>query len=343
MKKLILGTYTRSDSEGIYTIDLNDETNELENLQLVAVGNSPTYLALDDQEDFVFAIHAQDDQGGIRSFKKDGINLEVVDDHLEDGSAPCYVAYDNERQLVYTANYHQGYLQVLSVDEDGKLTPTDTIHHQGSGPHPNQEKPHAHFLDQTPDKNFVVSCNLGTDEVHTYRVSDQGKLEEVAKLDVKPGSGPRHLTFHPDGSHAYIVGELDSSVIIAQYDSETGQFTVQDQVSSLPEDFDGENSGAAIRISKDGKYLYASNRGHDSIAIFEVQDDYSLKALDWVPSHGQTPRDFNLSDDENYLVVGHQHENKLSLFERDSTNGKLTLLQKDVYAPEVVCLKFLSI
>lgn len=342
MERLLLGTYTRSKSQGIYIIDLNEKTQNLDNLQLVAVANSPTYLALNDNNDFIYAVHATDEQGGLASYKKDGLNLKLVDEHLETGAAPCYVAYDSDRHLVFTANYHRGILQVFKVDQDGQLTLTDTIQHQGSGPHKNQDKAHAHYFDLTPDKNFVVSCDLGTDEVHTYKVSDDGRASEVAKLNLTPGVGPRHLVFHPDGSHAYIVGELNSSIIVVNYNSETGEFSIIDEVSSLPEDFDGDNSGAAIRISQDGQNLYASNRGHDSIVNFDIQSDYRLTPIQWVPSHGKTPRDFNLSNDERYLVVGHQHENKLSLFERDSLTGVLTLLKKDIYAPEVVCVKFLE-
>lgn len=342
MEKLLLGTYTRSKSQGIYTIDLNKDTQYLENLQLVAAANSPTYLALNETEDYAFAVHAKDGQGGLASYKKDGLNFELVDEHLETGAAPCYVAYDPDRHLVFTANYHRGILQIFKVDQDGQLTLTDTIHHQGSGPHENQDKAHAHYFDLTPDKNYVVSCDLGTDEVHTYKLSDKGKATEAAKLNLTPGAGPRHLTFHPDGSHAYIVGELNSSIIVVSYKAETGEFTIIDEASSLPEDFDGDNSGAAIRISQDGQKLYVSNRGHNSLVNFEVQDNYKLKPIQWIASEGQTPRDFNLSNDERYLVVGHQHENKLSLFERDRMTGHLTLLKKDIFAPEVVCVKFIE-
>lgn len=342
MTKLLLGTYTRGKSDGMYTIELNEETHKLENLQLVAETESPTYISYLNNGEVVFSVLSKDDKGGLGSFVKQDENLSLVDSHLQEGAAPCYVAYDKNRSLVYTANYHDGLLQIFKTNDSGRLTLTETISHKGSGPHENQDKAHAHYFDLTPDNQFVVSCDLGTDEVHTYKVDSEGKAEEISKLDVKPGTGPRHLTFHPDGTHAFVFGELSSEMITVKYDKENGSFSVVDTVSTLPEEFTGENSGAALRVSQDGKFLYASNRGHDSIVTFEIKEDYTLNPIDWISTEGKTPRDFNLSKDESFIVTGHQHEDVLTLFERNSENGKLSLLQKDVFAPEVVCIKFLD-
>lgn len=336
--QIILGTYTRGNSEGIYTIQLDHDNKQLEHLELVAKSESPTYLATESKRPYLYAVYSKDGKGGVGSFTKDGT---FVDAYVEEGSAPCYVAYDEERQLVYSANYHQGLLHVLSVDDSGHLKLADRITHEGSGPHANQEKAHAHYFDLTPDHKFVLSCDLGTDKVQTYQIDEEGKAHEVASLDVDPGTGPRHIAFHPDGQYAYIFGELSSQIITVSYDSNTGELTPVDSITTLPLDFDGESSGAALRVTKDGRFLYATNRGYDSIVAFEVQEDRTLLPLELYPSEGQTPRDFNLSEDERFLVVGHQHEDKLTLFQRNEDTGKLTLVQKDVYAPEVVCVHFI--
>lgn len=337
---LLLGTYTRGNSQGVYTIDLDTNQKALNNLQLLAKTESPTYLTQVDNGKTIYAVYSNDGKGGIASFVKENHKYVLKDAVTEEGSAPCYVAYDKVRKLVYSANYHKGELQIFKTDDNGSLSLIETVKHSGSGPHENQDKAHAHYFDLTPDNKYVVSCDLGTDEVHTYEVDLDGNTKEVSKLDVKGGFGPRHLVFHPDGTHAYLFGELSCEVKVLKY--KDGVFKVIDTVSTLPDDFSGKNSGAAIRISKDGKYLYASNRGHDSIVTYQINDDYSIRAIDWIKTEGKTPRDFNLTPDEQFVIAGHQHEDKLTLFERNKATGKLTLLQKDVEAPEVVCIEFVQ-
>ena len=343
IKKILLGTYTRGDSQGIYQIDLDPSQKRLNNLQLVQEIDNPTYLSLNQDKTLLFSVVKEGDQGGVASFKKerDG-SYQLQDKALQEGPAPCYLAYDQDRHLLYSANYHLGSLQVYRVDPQGQISLTDSLSHQGSGPHPNQEAPHAHYFDQSPDGNYLISCDLGTDQVQTYQVNQEGKISQIACLDLEPGSGPRHLAFHPDGSHAYLFTELTSQIYLLNYQSDQGSFKILDQVSSLPEDFEGENSGAAIKLTQDGKYLYASNRGHNSLVTYQIQDNYTLTDPAWTPTYGQTPRDFTLSLEEDLVLVGHQDQNVLTLFERKAKDGRLSLLEKDVYAPEVVCLKFLN-
>lgn len=336
---LLLGTYTRRTSEGIYRVTLNTDTQKLENLSLVAKVGNPTYLATNDDQSILYSIISEGDQGGLVSLIKqeDG----TYDRHtvlLAEGSAPCYVAYDTNRQFVYTANYHSGEVAVYKTDKAGNLELADTVAHVGSSVHENQDAPHAHYLDLTPDEKYIVACDLGTDKVYTYEVSEDGKLNEVTHLEVAPGTGPRHLVFHPTLDIAYLFGELSSEVLVLDYDKESGEFSVNQTISTIPSEHDSFNSGAAIRISSDGKYLYASNRGHNSIVTYEVDADGKIALLGYTPTEGETPRDFNLTPDEKYVVVGHQDEDYLTLFERNQENGELSLLQKEVEGPEVVCV-----
>ena len=337
--KLLLGTYTRKTSEGIYRIELNTDTKKLENLSLIAKIGNPTYLATNKDASIIYTIISEDDQGGIASLVKqeDGsyIKHSVV---LAEGAAPCYVSYDANRQLVYTANYHNGEVAVYKTDSQGNLSLTDTVARKGSSVHENQDAPHAHYMHLTPDEKFVVACALGTDKVYTYEASEEGKLTEVTHLKVSPGSGPRHLVFHPTLNMAYLFGELSSEVIVLAYNTESGGFKVEQTVSTIPSDHEGFNSGAAIRISSDGGFLYASNRGHNSIVLYEVAEDGKISLINYTPTEGETPRDFNLTPDEKYLVVGHQDEDYLTLFERNADSAKLSLLQKEITAPEVVCV-----
>ena len=157
----------------------------------------------------------------------------------------------------------------------------------------------------------------------------------------EPGTGPRHLVFHPVHKIAYLFGELDSTVTVLAYDESDGSFTQKQKVSTLPKDFDGENGGAAIRVSNDGRFLYASNRGHNSIAVFAIADDgLSVEMIQSVSTEGDFPRDFALSPDNKYVVAANQNSDNLTLYRRDNASGLLTMIQKDVFAPEAVCVYF---
>lgn len=340
--KLILGTYTKRESKGIYSIELNTDTKQLENLKHEASLGSPTYLDGSEDYSLLFSVSKKDNgTGGIASFRKsESDEYELVDEWLEEGAPPCYVAYDEDKGLLYTANYHKGEVAVLKVSDEGKLELLDKSAHSGQSAHENQDGPHAHYFDLTPDKKYLVACDLGTDEVYTYSLTENNELNEATVFETAPGTGPRHIAFHPNQSVAYVFGELSSEVLTLSYDAENGSFSHLQTVSSIPEDHTAFNGGAAIRVSSDGRFVYASNRGHDSIAIFSVNEDGTLTLNDYVPTEGEIPRDFNLDPTESYVVVGHQDTDNLTLFERNASDGSLTLLQKDVYAPEVICVQF---
>lgn len=333
-----LGSYTRKSSEGIYTITLNPMTETLENLTLLLKVNNSTYLTT--HNNHLVTVCTGVDSGGVASYQLNDNKQPTLNNQLlADGAAPCYVSFDAERQLVFSANYHTGVINSYQVSLDGQLELADTIQYSGSGPHANQQTAHAHFADLTPD-NRLVTCDLGSDKIYTYDVNPDGKLTEVAQLDCLPGSGPRHLVFHPTKPVAYLFGELDSTLTTLAYTPETGAFVSTNTYSTLPEEFTGESGGASIRISTDGRFLYLSNRGHDSIVVFEIDSQDSLKAavIQWIPTEGNGPRDFNLTPEQDYLLVGHQFTDNLTLFKRDQQSGQLTLKQKDVYAPECVCI-----
>lgn len=340
--QFLLGTYTRRVSEGIYTIRLNPETKKLEDLTLLTKIGNPTYLATTRDKRIIYSIISEKDHGGIVSLvKNDQGDYERMVAVMAEGAAPCYIALDEERQLIYTANYHNGDVSVYQTDSEGNLKLTDTIVHQGSSVHENQDAPHAHYSNLTPDKKYMVACDLGTDKVYTYKVSEEAKLTEVATLKVAPGTGPRHLVFHPTLAVAYLFGELSSDVIVLYYEESTGIFEEAQTISTIPKDHTSFNGGAAIRISSDGKFVYASNRGHNSIVTFSTDNNGLLTLVNYTPTEGETPRDFNLDPSENFVLVGHQDSDNLTLFERNQKDGTLTLLQKDVEAPEVICVAHL--
>lgn len=328
------GTYTKRQSKGIYKADFDAERGQLSNLELVAEEPNPTYLAFD-KVGRLYSVGAENEQGGIVAFDTDFCLLN----HVVSESAPhCYVAVDEERNLVYATNYHKGQVLVYKQLEDGSLELADVAQHEGSGPHENQASAHVHFSDLTPDK-FLVTCDLGSDQVVTYKVSDQGKLEKIATYQAAAGSGPRHIVFHPVAKIAYLICELNSTIEVLIYDG-WGEFEHLQTISTLPEDHTGFNGTAAIRITKDGKFVYGSNRGNDSIAVYKTRGDASLELVEIVSTNGKTPRDFTLSPDEKHLIAVHQDSDNATVFVRDTENGRLTELSHDFYVPESVCLTF---
>lgn len=338
LEQLILGTYTRRKSKGIYTVTLDTEKAQLREPQLLIEENNPTYLTVN-RAKTLFSVTSIEEKGGIAAYQKNDAQFQRTDVAVEEGAAPCYVAFDEARQLVFDANYHRGCVHVYRATGEGTLQLTDTVTHtEPTGPHPNQQVPHVHYADLTPDGRLAV-CDLGTDRVYTYDISEEGTLSNVAQYQSEPGTGPRHLVFHPTQPIAYLFGELDSTITVLAYQSSDGTFTKIQKISTLPEDFDAFNAGAAIRVSKDGRFLYASNRGHNSIAVFAIAENGTmLERIQLIATEGEIPRDFALNASEQFLIAANQDTDNLTLFKRNPQTGQLTCLQKDVSVPECVCV-----
>lgn len=333
-QSIYFGTYTKKESKGIYKAQFDPETGSLSDLELVAAEPNPTFIAFSEKGN-LYSVGAQDGKGGIASFTADFQPLNHV---VEEGAPLCYVSVDDKRQLVYGANYHKGQVLVYKIEGDGQLSLIDQYTHEGKGPHKNQASPHVHFADLTPDQ-YLITCDLGTDSLHTYEVSDQGKLTLLHHYQTAPGAGPRHLVFHPHHKIAYLINELNATIDVLFYDG-MGEFEHFQTVSTLPEDYDGQKWASAIKLSADGKFLYASNRAHNSIAVFEVIADGSLKLIEIVPTDGLNPRDFTLSPDQHYLIAAHQDSPNATVFKRDPETGRLSSLSHDFYVPEAVCTVF---
>lgn len=328
------GTYTRRVSQGIYKADFDTEKGQLSNLELVAEEPSPTYLAFD-QADHLYTVGAKDEQGGIAAYDQ---KRQLLNHVVEEGAPLCYVAVDNERGLVYGANYHKGQVLVYKQQEDGSLKLADSDTHVGQGPHANQASAHVHYADLTPDQ-YLITCDLGTDQVTTYDVTEDGQLNKLATYTCAAGAGARHIVFHNHYKIAYLICELNSTIEVLIYDG-VGQFEHLQTISTLPAGFEDFNGTAAIRLSADGKFLYGSNRGHDSIAVYQILADGSLQLVEITPTKGKNPRDFNITPDQNYLIAVHQDSDNATVFKRDPETGRLTEISHDFYVPEAVCVTF---
>lgn len=317
--KILLGSYTRQSSEGIYEITLNTKSNQLENLNLIGKVGSPTYLDYNPKTKTLYSVYQKEDTGGLGTWKRlENGQLELVSSILSPGSAPCYVKYHDQDKLIYTANYHQGLMTIYNEEDIVR----EVQYEDGA---------HAHFTDFDPKTDLLYVCDLGNDKVYKY----DGE-KEVDQVRLEEGSGPRHIAFHPSLDRMYVFGELNNTITVM--DSDLNIY----QIISTLQDPETQSSGAAIRISSDGNFLYASNRGEDSIVSYTVDAKGDLKLLESLSTQGQHPRDFALSPDEKYVVVANRDSNNLSLFERNQESGRLTLLQKDVHAPEAVSVLFIQ-
>lgn len=335
------GTYTRQTSEGIYRFELDTDQEVLKEAELAADVGSPTYLTITEDGGCLYTVAQDGDHGGVHAYEinQRTHNLMKKNSQLMEGKPPCHVNI-RESQLV-TGNYHKGAVGLHAVDGQGAIDQGSFVKHEGDGPHERQEKSHVHYAGFSPDGTFVFACDLGTDELVTYKVQHQ-ELQRVATLKVRGGSGPRHLTFHPNGRYAYLITELSSQVIVLAYDAETGSFTEKQYIRTIPDDFTSINDASAIYISSDGRFVYTGNRGHNSITVFQVDEEtMELSLVERVASGGEWPRDFVLDPSEAYLLVSNQHTGNIVLFARDRETGKLTPTNSEINVPEVVCVKFL--
>lgn len=339
-EEFYIGTYTKRISRGIYQVSVDTKAPKLTNCEWLASAGSPTYIAKSKaQRLYVINKKETDGQtlGGLIIYDMADKKPRAIQQVLTPGSSPAYVAVDEERQLVYTANYHSGAVTVYAIVKDGALKQVDQIVDDDPvGPAPEQaDGPHPHFADLTPDGRLAV-CDLGTDKVYVYDVSDQGQLTLVSHVELPAGYGPRHLTFDAAKGVAYLVGELSSNVATLAYDATKGAFTVMHITHVIPDDWTAHNGSAAIRLSHDGRFVYVSNRGNNSITVLMSDDQGQLTVVQRIATEGDFPRDFNWTRDESLLLVVHQNSDNASLFRRDDQSGKLTLVQKDFMVPEGV-------
>lgn len=335
-----IGSYTKKSGKGIYRFKLNDETGVIEALETGYEIEASTYLTRN--ESFLYAITKEGEECGVASFsiKEDG-QLELINKCLASKQGTgCYIQVSSNGKYLFEAVYGAGLARIYKLNPiTGAIEKLieELEHEFPTGSHERQDSSHVHFLNETPDHKYVVATDLGTDRVVTYKFGENG-LKQYAVSQFNNADGPRHIAFSNDGRHAYIVHELSNEVSVTEY--QDGKFIELERHSTIPSDFNGESKLAAVRLSHDGKHLYISNRGHDSIAIFEVlEDGRSLRSIEIQPSYDAFPRDFNITESDNYLICAHQEgESKVSIFERDNITGKLSLKDKKAIANEGVCV-----
>ncbi|MGO3537531.1 MAG: lactonase family protein [Latilactobacillus curvatus] len=338
-EEVLIGGYTRRIGKGIYRGIFDATTATVSDIQPFINLDNASYLTISNRN-ILYTVIKDGDQGGIAAYDLASGTPVFLNAVLAAGAPPAYVAVDEDRQLVYAANYHKGEILVYQIQTDGSLTLASTTVHEGHGPRPEQASAHVHYTDLTPDHRLVV-CDLGTDELVTYAVDNAGQLTKVATYKSEPGFGTRHLVFHLNHKTAYLLGELSSEVTVLDYHAADGTFSAVATYSMLPADWHEANGGAAIRVSKDGRFLYASNRGYNSIVVYAISDDSrQLRAIQQMSTDGEFPRDFNLSANDDFLLAVNQNSDNGTLYRRDAQTGLLAACQKDLETPEGVCVLF---
>jgi 6-phosphogluconolactonase len=353
---VFVGTYTGGphNSKGLYRFDFDPATGQLTHRALAAETKNPSFLAIHPNHRFLYAVGELDSfqgkkSGAISAFAIDpkSGDLKLLNQQPSGGAGPCHLIVDKDGKHVLAANYSGGSVCVLPIDAEGRLgKATAFIQHHGAGVNKQrQEAPHAHSINLDAANCFAVVADLGLDKVMVYKYdADKGTLtaNDPPAADITSGSGPRHFAFHPDGRHAYVINELTSTVTAMDYDPERGVLKPMQTISTLPGDFRGETTCAEVQVHPSGKFLYGSNRGHDSIAVFAIDPETGrLTAAGHQAQDIKTPRNFGIDPRGSHLLVANQNSNSIVVFRINAQTGELKPTGIRVEVPMPVCVKMM--
>ena len=352
-----VGTYAQSESESVFLYEMNNVTGELHLIKSFEGGQKPSYMTFDKNDDYLYAVneienYAGKNSGAVCAFSVDHQTgyITLLNKVPSLGKLPVHITISEDGKVVLIANYKSGSVAVVPIKEDGSLgDASDLIQHEGkNADNERQESAHAHFIIFSPDRRLVFVVDLGMDKILSYHLdkkSGNPKLtSQATAFNSRPGTGPRQMCFHPNGQYAYLIHELKSVVAALSYDNKKGCFNEIQTIATVPDDFNGENKCGGIRISSDGRYLYGSNRGHDSIAVFSIEPDNGrLSYLENVPSGGSWPREFSIGPTGNLLLVANQHSDNIVTFKIDKTSGRLTATGHQVNIEKPVFLQVIPV
>jgi 6-phosphogluconolactonase len=340
---LYVGTYT----ESIYLVRMDRRSGELMRVGTVHAGANPSFLSIHPNGGVLYAVNELEQTGAVSAFAIERATggLTRLNEQPSGGGAPCYVSADKSGRALLVANYAGGSVALLPIEANGALAPAHVVRHAGIGPNAErQEAPHAHCILPDPSNRFALAADLGADRVFVYRLDLEGKsLRHVEGGDavMRPGAGPRHLAFHPTLPLVFVANELDSTVATLRFDAERGALSLLDAHSTLPAGTTGANYPADIHVAANGRTLYVSNRGHNTIAMFSVAESTGALALEQtVSTEGDWPRNFSMDPTGRWLLVGNQRSDTVVVFARDPDNGKLTPTRQRLVIPSPVCLRF---
>ena len=341
---LYVGTYTEGTrSAGVYLVRMERRSGKLWQIGAVNAGANPSFLTIHPNGRVLYAVNELD-KGAVSAFAivKSIDGLTQLNEQPSEGGAPCYVSVDKSGRALLVANYAGGNVALLPIEENGALAPAHVVQHSGKGPNAErQEAPHAHCILPDPSNRFVLAADLGADRVFVYRLDLDGKaLRHAGEAVMRSGAGPRHIAFHPTLPLMFVANELDSTVATLRFDSGSGALSPLETRSTLPAGWTGTNYPADIHVAGNGRTLYVSNRGHNSIAVFSVAESDALALQQVISTEGDWPRNFSLHPTGRWLLVANQRSGSVIVFARDPENGTLTPTRQRIAIPSPVCLRF---
>ncbi|WP_308634099.1 lactonase family protein [Paenibacillus silvisoli] len=345
-----IGSYANADEPGIYACAYDKQTGALTLIGQADGLQNPTFLAPAGTNRMLYTIMEGKDNEGRKCgaaaayrFDPAESSLIRVNEEITLPATTCHITLDATGRFAMTASYHGGMISLSPLLDDGRIGPTTDVHrHEGSSVHPAQTQARAHSVIVDNAGRYAVVSDLGLDTLFVYELdlANQRMLPR-SKTTIAPGSGPRHFVFHRELAMGYGINELNSTITVYAYDANEGQLSVVQTVSTLPETFTGESSCADIHLSPDGKFLYGSNRGHDSLAVYSVDSaDGRIKLVEFAPTLGGHPRNFALSPDGRFALVANRDGNHIVTFSRDAETGKLQPTGSELQVSKPVCIRF---
>jgi 6-phosphogluconolactonase len=354
-KRLVafIGSYAEASEPGLYIGHLDQETGELIVQDQESGLKNPTFLDLDEENLRLYAIAEGKNAAGNRcgeaaafqiNLDENG-SLSLINIEQTVDASTCHISLDQTRRNLFVSSYHGGMVGLIPIEPDGRIGTNSDIHqHTGSGLLPVQSQPRAHSMFTDRNNRYALVCDLGLDRVIIYKLNSQDhKLDWHSEIALKPGSGPRHFAFHPDRPYGYVINELNYTVTAFSYNEELGQLEEIQTITTLPESYKGDNACADIHISPDGRFLYGSNRGHDSIVVYAIDPSTgNLSLVEHVSTMGKHPRNFAITPDGKFLLAANMDTNNIVTFSRDTETGKLQPTGNELELSRPVCIKFLT-
>jgi 6-phosphogluconolactonase len=341
--RFYIGTYKGKGSEGIYMATFNAATGQLSIPKLAARLNNPSFQTLSPDNTFLWSVSESENSVESYLIDKETGHLKFLAQSPSHGQSPCYLSYHQATSNLCIANYTSGTASRWKINEEGTFGNSYTqIQHEGTGPRTDrQEAPHAHCFLFDPNQKYGYSCDLGADKIYVYFLRPH-ELITVASIATPPGFGPRHVAFHPGKELMAVLGELDCTVALYAPDARGIYSILKQQISTLPDGFIEVNTAADIHFSPDGKFLYASNRGHNSIAIYKVSKELHLERVGWQTKDINWPRNFAIAPGGKYMLVANQKGNSIVVFSIDGSTGQLNPTDIQVTVSQPVCITFLN-
>lgn len=354
---MFIGTYTRDEgwvngtAEGVYQVPISEEDGSLTVQGVAADVINPSFVAVSPDQKNLYAVselgRSNESTGYVHAFTiNEDLSLTFISKYATNAKSPAHVSVDATGTFVFAANYQGGVAMVYERKDDGSLEFLQQLDHTGSGPHQNQNSSHTHMVKVSPDNNYLFIPDLGSDKIWSYKIDHTTKslsktIQEFAS--VAAGAGPRHMDFHPTMNISYVMNELNSTVTVFSYDPETGDLTEIQTITTLPSAFNGSNSTADIHVHPNGKFLYGSNRGHNSIVSYSIDENSgALTSLAHTSVEGEIPRNFAIYPSGELLYVANQNTNNITIFDLNAETGVLAFTGESISVGTPVCIAFFT-